>query len=99
MTTALAETNPHVERDAQGVLRIRGTGYKLVLLVGEHLAHGWEAPELRREHPELSLAQIHAALAYHHDHAEELRNELRARSRTAAELRAALTGGANAAGR
>ncbi|MFA7344539.1 MAG: DUF433 domain-containing protein [Terrimicrobiaceae bacterium] len=41
-------------------------------LAGEHLAHGLRAEALQENHPELSLAQIHAALAWYHDHARSL---------------------------
>jgi hypothetical protein len=38
----------------------------------DNLAHGWSSEEIHFQHPHLSLAQIHAALGYYHDHKEEL---------------------------
>jgi uncharacterized protein (DUF433 family) len=34
----------------------------------DHLAYGWSPEEMHYQHPPLSLAQIHAALAYYFDH-------------------------------
>lgn len=71
----------HLVCDAAGVLRVRGTGYKVILLVGEHVQQGWDAEELHRQHPDLTRGQIHSVLAHYYDHAEELRAELDERER------------------
>jgi uncharacterized protein (DUF433 family) len=63
---------PHIELSADGHLRIAGTGTKVVMLVMDHLAHHWDAEELRRQHPHLTMAQIHSALAHYYDHQEEM---------------------------
>ena len=54
---------PHIELSADGHLRIAGM---------DHLAHHWDAEELRRQHPHLTLAQIHSALAHYYDHQDEM---------------------------
>jgi uncharacterized protein (DUF433 family) len=46
---------------------IEATGIKVSQLVIEHMAHGWSASELRYQHPDLTLGQIHSALAYYWD--------------------------------
>ena len=64
-------TYPHIEiRD--GMAYVAGTRMKVVTLVLEHLANHWEAEALRRQHPPLSLGQVHSALAYYYDHQVEL---------------------------
>ena len=55
-----------------GVPRIAGTRYKVIHLAEERLAHGWSPEELQNQHPDLSLGQIYAALAYYADHQEEV---------------------------
>ena len=45
---------------------------KVLELVAERYAWGWSPEELLLNHPYLTLGQIHAALAYYEDHAQEL---------------------------
>jgi uncharacterized protein (DUF433 family) len=72
MTTHL----PHLTRDSSGVIWIDESGYRVLDLVREHLAHGWSAEILQENHPDLSLAQIHAALAWYYDHEDEMHAEM-----------------------
>ena len=60
---------------------------KVVELVLSHLAHGWDAENLHREFPYLSMGQIHSALAYYYDHREEIDRDIEDRRRVAEELR------------
>ena len=62
----------HIVVDEHGVPMIAGTTMKVVELVAEKVAYGWSAEELRVQHPYLSMGQIHSALAFYWDHAEEL---------------------------
>ena len=80
--------NPHVVPDDRGTLVIRGTRFKLVMLLREHLAYGWDAPELQVQHPELTLSQIHAGLSYYYDHRDELDAEIRRRDELVERLQA-----------
>ena len=41
-------------------------------MVKDWLAHGSSPEEMCWQYPHLSLAQIHAALAYYYDHQEQL---------------------------
>ncbi len=63
-----AEPVAHIFRDAAGVAWIDRTRVKVVELALDHVAYGWGAEEIHRQHPHLSLAQIHAALGYYDDH-------------------------------
>ena len=72
-------TYPHIELAADGVAVIAGTRTKVVEVVLDRLAHHWDADEIQRQHPHLSLAQIYAALSYYHDHREEIDREIEER--------------------
>jgi uncharacterized protein (DUF433 family) len=68
----LSTAYEHVILDENGVPVIEGTNMKVIELVLETIAYGWSPDELHFQHPYLSLGQIHSALAYYWDHAEEL---------------------------
>ena len=70
---------PHVETGEDGVPMIAGTKTKVVEVVLDRLAHHWDADEIQRQHPHLSLSQIYAALGYYHDHQSELDRDIAAR--------------------
>lgn len=91
----------HIRRDERGVAWIADTNVKVIEVAMDQTAYGWDAEEIRAAHPHLSLAQIHAALSYYHDHKPELDGEMqrqlenyrRLRSEAAGQLeRAALQG-------
>ena len=65
-------TYPHIEISAEGVAYVASTQTKVIEIALDRIAHHWDADEIRRQHPHLSLAQIYAALAYYFDHKEEL---------------------------
>jgi hypothetical protein len=56
-------------------------------IVAEHVAYGWDAAEIHRQHPYLSLGQIHGALTYYHDHKAEMDEALRAEERFVEEMK------------
>lgn len=72
---------PHVRCADDGTAMIEGTQTKVVEIVLDRLVHHWDADEIQRQHPDLSLAQIHAALGYYHDHEEELNRVIEERLR------------------
>jgi hypothetical protein len=54
----------------------------------EHEQHGWSAEELKWQHPDLILGQIHAALSFYHDHLSAMHEETAAATRLAEDMRA-----------
>jgi uncharacterized protein (DUF433 family) len=66
MTTI--ESATHIRKDAQGRAWIDDTNVKVIEVVKDWLAHGSSPEEMALQHPHLSLAQIHAALAHYYDH-------------------------------
>ena len=68
----------HIAIDGRGRAWIDDTNIKVIEVALDHLAYGWDADEIRRQHPHLSLGQIHSALAYYHDHREQFDTEIQA---------------------
>ena len=66
----------YVTIDDKGIARIDGTQLKVVLLIEAWKAGGSTAESLRRSYPNLTMAQIHAALAYYYDHQAEIDAEI-----------------------
>ncbi len=60
-----------IEIDDCGVAWISGTRIKVIEVAVDKLAHGSSPEEMAAEYPHLSLAQIHAALAYYYAHQTE----------------------------
>jgi uncharacterized protein (DUF433 family) len=77
----------HINHDERGVPFIVGSTMKVVELVMAQQAHGWSPEELHFQHPELSLGEIHSALAYYWDHRAELDRDIENRSRLVDEIR------------
>ena len=78
----------HIRLDENGVAWIDDTRTKVVEVAVDKLAHGSSPEEMHFQYPHLSLAQIHAALAYYYDHQTELDSEIRTRRAEADELAA-----------
>jgi uncharacterized protein (DUF433 family) len=64
----------HIHRDAEGKAWIDETNIKVLEVVLDYLATGSTPEEIHTQYPSLSLAQIHAALAFYYDHREEFDN-------------------------
>ena len=66
-----------IEVDASGVAWIAGTRTKVKEVVLDKLAHGWSPEEIHFQHRHVSMAQIHAALAYYYENQDELDEDIR----------------------
>jgi uncharacterized protein (DUF433 family) len=81
--TTIDTAYAHIElRD--GVPFIKGTRTKVALVVRDFLA-GLSAAEIHATYDDLSLGQIHGALAYYFDHADAIDHDLARRERIARE--------------
>ena len=70
-------TPAHVVVDTRGVAWIDDTNIKVLEVALEKLAHGSSPEEIYDQHRgALSLAQIHAALAWYYDHQSEFDAEI-----------------------
>src|SRR5690242_16712126 len=76
---ALSRDVRHIHVDDDGVAWIEGTAVKALEIVLDRQAHGWSPEEVHFQHPDLSLAQIYAALAWYHDHQAEMDAEIQRR--------------------
>ncbi|MDD5138634.1 MAG: DUF433 domain-containing protein [Verrucomicrobiales bacterium] len=86
------ETSTHIARDERGVAWIDGKNVKVIEVILDHLAYGWSAEAIHEQQPQLSLAEIHSALAFYYDHTAELDDQIARQEKELAALRAA-TGG------
>jgi len=77
---------PHVDVSGEAPT-IDGTTMKVVELVMAQRAHGWSPEELHFQYPHLSMAQVHAALAYYWDHRAEIDADIERRRRFAEQAR------------
>jgi uncharacterized protein (DUF433 family) len=66
----------HIVLDESGVAWLENTRHKVIEIAMDHVAHGWDADEIHRQHPELSLAQIHSALAFYYDNESEMEERI-----------------------
>ena len=65
-------TYPHIALYARGVPCLDGTRHRVIDLVADHVAHGYSAAQIVEQYPDLTPAQIHAALTYYYDHQEAM---------------------------
>ncbi len=82
----------HVWVDDTNVAWIDQTNVKVIEVVLDTLAHGSSAEEVHFQYPDLSLAQIYAALSYYFDHQAELDAEIERQLQEVDSLRAKATG-------
>lgn len=78
----------HIEVDARGIASLVGTRTKVRQVVIDALA-GQTPAQIQQQYPHLTLAQIHAALAYYYDHRAAIDAEIAESVKTAEESRRA----------
>ena len=76
----------HIQLDAKGRPCIDGTRTRVIDVAVDQIAYKWDAEQIQRQHPHLTLAQIHSALAYYYDHQPELDRAIEERQRAAEDL-------------
>ena len=76
----------HIKLDENGVAWIDDTNVKVVEVLIDKIAYDSNPEEIHAQYPHLSMAQIHAALAYYYDHQTELDEEIQRRWKQANEL-------------
>jgi uncharacterized protein (DUF433 family) len=74
--TTTATGYRYVELDDQGAAVLTGTRIKVAHLIEQMQAWGLTPEQAREGFPQLSLAQVHSALAYYHDHAAEIDRQI-----------------------
>ncbi len=85
MATGIAY--PHIEKQDHQPARLeRLPRIRVAQIVMDYLAHGWSPDEMCRQHPYLTLAEAHAAMAYYFDHQAEIDQEIEAETKEAAQV-------------
>jgi uncharacterized protein (DUF433 family) len=51
---------------------------RVAQIVMDYLSYGWSVDEMCRQHPYLTPAEAHAAMAYYFDHQDEIDREIAA---------------------
>jgi hypothetical protein len=76
---ALELCYPHIEKPADEPARLgRIPRVRVAQIVTDYLAFGWSPDEMCRQHPYLTPAEAHAAMAYYFDHQPEIDAEISA---------------------
>ena len=65
----------HIQIDAKGVARVSGSRSRVSQIVVDH--QHMTPEEIVADYPHLTLADVHAALAYYYDHQEQIDAEIR----------------------
>jgi uncharacterized protein (DUF433 family) len=79
----------HISLDERGIPYIAGTAVKVADVAIDAERWGLSPLEIRDNYPRLSLAQIHAALAYYHDHTAVIEAQIAVDAEEYTRLRAA----------
>ena len=83
---------PHIEKANDQPARLqRIPRVRVAQIVMDHLAYGWSAEEICRQHPYLRPAEIYAAMGYYYDHSDEIEAEIRAEAEQADNARSGPT--------
>lgn len=70
-------TYPHIVKPEGAPAHLQRTPrVRVAQLVMDHLANGWSADEMVRQHSYLTLSEAHAALLYYFDHQDEIDVEI-----------------------
>lgn len=78
MSTSPFAIEMRANRAGQMRAYLVGTRIRVQDIVSDHERHGLSPEEIAREYPQLSLAQIFAALAFYHEHRDEMREQMKA---------------------
>ncbi len=70
---------PHIiKHDGQPARLESHPRVRVAQVVMDYLAYGWSADEIHRQHPHLTLAEVHAAMGYYYDNQAEIDAEITA---------------------
>ncbi len=83
-TVAHIEATPGI---CGGRPRIAGHRIRIQDIAVWHESWGMTPDEIVSEHPGITLADVHAALAYYHDHREDIESDMREDEATVARAR------------
>jgi Protein of unknown function (DUF433) len=68
---------PHIVKEAGSPARLEShPRTRVAMIVMDYLGRGLGAEEIVRHYPYLTLAEVHAAMTYYHDHRDEIDAEI-----------------------
>lgn len=81
-------TYPHIVKEPGKPARLeRHPRTRVAMIVMDYQGRGWSAEEMVRQYSYLTLAEVHAALGYYHDHREAIDQEIEAEADEVERLR------------
>jgi uncharacterized protein (DUF433 family) len=80
----------HISLDERGIAYIAGTSMKVAHIVIDSQTWSMTPPQIQDNYPHLSLAQIHAAMAYYYDHKDTIDAQIAQAAEEYERLRIAL---------
>ncbi len=84
----VAPTYPHVIKEPGKPARLeRHPRTRVAMIVVDNQGRGWSAEEIVRQYAYLSLAEVHAAMTYYHDHRDEIDHEIETEAAEVEKLR------------
>jgi len=76
---AIISTYPHIVKENDEPAHLEShPRTRVAMLVMDYLGRGLGPEEIVRHYPYLKLAEVHAAMAYYHDHPQEIDAEIQA---------------------
>jgi len=85
---AVEITYPHIVKEPGKPARLEHhPRTRVAMIVMDYQGRGWSAEEIVRQYSYLKMAEVHASLAYYHDHREEIEQEIEAESAEVERLR------------
>jgi len=79
----------HLEKPEGEPARLRRVPrVRVAQIATDYLAYGWSVDEMCRQHPYLTPAEAHSAMAYYFDHQAEIDAEIEAELKEAEKTRA-----------
>ena len=79
----------HVSVDERGIAYVLGTSLKVADIIVDKYTWNLTPSQIRDNYPRVSLAEIHSALAYYHDHQSEVDRQIAEADRGHERLRVA----------
>lgn len=64
------------EEHSDGAPTLEGTGIRVVDIAKAYEHSGYDPDEITELYPDLSLGDVHTALAYYYEHIDELRDSM-----------------------
>jgi hypothetical protein len=70
-------TYPHIVKEAGSPARLeRYPRTRVAMIVMDYLGRGLGPEDIVRHYPYLTLAEVHSAMTYYHDHPDEINAEI-----------------------